>query len=67
MRARNILLAAAGAVAVGYVLNRVLRSQQEVPVVVDASPSRDSEIDAYVDDSFPASDPPSWSPGGNFH
>ncbi|UYL07383.1 hypothetical protein B9G69_010030 [Bdellovibrio sp. SKB1291214] len=66
MRTRNIILAAAGAVAVGYVINRILQSRRDTPVFTDEQKD-DKEVDTYIDDSFPASDPPSWSPGGSFH
>ncbi|WP_413294878.1 hypothetical protein ACLSU7_07190 [Bdellovibrio sp. HCB185ZH] len=66
MQTRNLILTAVGAVALGYVLNKIIQSQREVPTVAATTGTREEEVDMTIDDSFPASDPPSWSPG-NIH
>ncbi|QDK44541.1 hypothetical protein DOM22_04895 [Bdellovibrio sp. ZAP7] len=65
MQTRNVILTAVGAVALGYLINRLIQTQREVPVV-GTKPSREEDVDMTIDDSFPASDPPSWS-SGNIH
>ncbi|QLY26365.1 hypothetical protein [Bdellovibrio sp. KM01] len=65
MQTRNVILTAVGAVALGYLINKLIQTQRDVSVVRRKT-SREEDVDMTIDDSFPASDPPSWS-SGNIH
>ncbi|WP_413586744.1 hypothetical protein [Bdellovibrio sp. HCB274] len=69
MRFKNLILFSAAAVATAVVVRKILADQNKRTTSATRQSMdnhREEEIDMENDDSFPASDPPSWS-GGHYH
>ncbi len=67
MQRKNLIVTAIGAVALGVVIGKFLQTRKRVNEFASSTNKpEENEIDRTIDDSFPASDPPSWS-SGNIH
>ncbi|WP_413577735.1 hypothetical protein ACLVWU_04720 [Bdellovibrio sp. HCB290] len=65
MRIRNLVLISAAAFATAVIVRKLLESRS-TPAISNLPNQHEYDVDAEDDDSFPASDPPSWS-GGHYH
>ncbi|MEK2690315.1 hypothetical protein [Bdellovibrio sp. GT3] len=65
MSVRNVVLVSLLAVTAAVVTRKFLFEEKK-KVTPNSDRSTPYDLDAMDDDSFPASDPPSWS-GGHYH
>lgn len=59
-----VTVTTAGVVAAAWLARRARspRTMRVVEPITELQPDEEDFLDATLDDSFPASDPPSWSP-----